>query len=165
MSWATRRRTFPSINAGRPFEYFFLDSFLDDLYQNERRTGGLLSSFAILVLVIACLGLFGLAAISAQHRRREIGIRKVLGAQLYGLVGLFIKEYAVLVFAASVLAIPLAMFASSKWLSTFAYQAPESAWVFVWVVLASLIVATVSVSYQAIRTALSNPVDALRNES
>jgi len=154
-----------SVNAGRPFEYFFLDSFLDNLYQNERRIGRLLSSFAILVVVIACLGLFGLAAISVQHRRREIGIRKVLGAQWYGLVGLFIKEYAVLVFAASVLAIPLAVFASAKWLSTFAYQAPQSAWVFLWVVLASLIVATISVSYQALRAALSNPVDALRNES
>ena len=118
----------------------------------------------MLVLLIACLGILGLASISAQQRRKELGVRKVLGAKVSGLVGLFVREYALLVIIASIVAIPLALWASTNWLNAFAYQVPVSVWVFAGVVAGSLTVAAFTVSVQVMKVALENPVLALRSE-
>lgn len=149
---------------GRPFEFFFLDRFLDDLYQTEAQTVRLLTAFSFLVLLIACLGILGLASISAQQRRKELGVRKVLGAKVGSLVGLFVREYALLVVVASVIAIPLSLLAIARWSNAFAYQAPGSVWMFVGVVSGSLIVAALTVTAQVFSVALENPVVALRSE-
>jgi putative ABC transport system permease protein len=147
-----------------PFTYDFVDQAFAALYQAEERLGRLFSGFAVLALFIACLGLFGLAAFTAEQRTKEIGIRKVLGASAGGLVLLLTKEFARLVAVAFVVAVPIAYLAMDRWLDTFAYRAALGPGVFVAAGLVALAVALGTVSYQALRAALSDPVKALRYE-
>jgi putative ABC transport system permease protein len=148
----------------RPFEPFFLDDNLNQLYKKEERLSLILSSFSMLAIVIACLGLFGLAAFATEQRTKEIGIRKVLGASVTNLVTLLSKDFAKLVLIANVIAWPVAWFAMSKWLEDFPYRIAMGPKFLIFASLAALAVAILTVSYQALRAALANPVDSLRYE-
>jgi putative ABC transport system permease protein len=147
-----------------PFVYTFLDETFAQLYKAEQRTRRLITFFAGLAILIACIGLFGLAAYIAEQRTKEIGIRKVFGATVSSIVMLLSKEFVGLVFVAIVLGIPLAYLMMQRWLETFAYRVEISWPIFLVAGLTALGVAILSVSYQSIKAALANPVDALRHE-
>lgn len=147
-----------------PFEYEFLDAQFDQMYRAEARMSQLLAWFAIIAIAIACLGLVGLAAFTAQQRRREIGIRKVLGASHQAISMLMCKEFLVLVLIANALAWPFAYFASQSWLDGFAYKADIGFAIFVATGIGAVLIALTTVSWQAIRAALVDPVEALRAE-
>ena len=148
----------------RPLLYSFLDDELDEAYRAELRLGNLFGAFAVLAVVIACLGLFGLTVFTAEQRTKEIGIRKVLGATVSHLVALLSKDFLKLVGVAFVIAAPVAYFTMNRWLEDFAYRIDLSGWVFVLAGVAALGVALLTVSYQAIRAALADPVKSLRYE-
>jgi len=151
-------------NAERPFEYTFLDDQVDALYRAEARVGRLFGAFAALAVGIACLGLLGLAALTAAGRTREIGIRKVLGASVSGIVLLLSREFVGLVLVASILATPMAYLAMRRWLDGFAYRVPVGADVFVLTIMLALFLALITVSFQSVRAALADPVKTLRHE-
>ncbi|NUM80395.1 FtsX-like permease family protein [bacterium] len=157
-------KAWASVAAKFPFEYKFLDQSYDSLYRNEIKQRSLLSVFSILAVCIACLGLFGLASFSAEKRTKEIGVRKVLGASVPQLVGLFTKEFVLLVLTANVVAIPVAYYAVRQWLQEFAYRIDIGIDMFLIAALAALAIAVLTVSYQAFRTATANPVEALKYE-
>jgi putative ABC transport system permease protein len=156
--------TWKKFSAERPFEYSFLDETYAKLYQSESRFQKVFISLVILGIIIACLGLLGLATFAAQQRVKEIGIRKVLGATVGNLVGLLTKDFLKLVFIALVLAIPIAWWAMNKWLLDFAYRIHIQWWVFIAAAVIALIIALVTISSQAIKAAISNPVKNLRIE-
>lgn len=146
------------------FEFKFLDQEIDSMYKAEARLYSLFKIFAVLAMLISCLGLWGLASFSAQQRTKEIGIRKVLGASVNAMVLLLSREFVILVLAAMAIATPLAYYGMSKWLQTFAFRINISYLVFVSVGIFSLTIALLTVSFQAIKAARSNPVESLRNE-
>ena len=148
----------------RPFEYYFLDASFDRLYRAEQQKATLLSIFTILSLIIACLGLFGLAAFTAEQRTKEIGVRKVLGASLADIVVLLSKGFAGLVLVAFVVATPLAYFGANWWLANFAYRVDISWPIFLIAGLAALGIAVLTVGYQAVKAAMADPVESLRYE-
>jgi len=147
-----------------PFEYRFLDEQLRSLYDSEENLGQVFGIFSLLAVLIACLGLYGLAAYAAEQRTKEIGIRKVLGATIGSLVGLMSKEFLKLVIIANLIAWPLAWFAMDRWLNNFAYRIEIAWWVFIAAGALALAIALLTVSWQAIRAAIANPVKALRYE-
>ena len=148
----------------RPFVYTFLDESLDQQYREEEQFGQVVGLFAVLAVFVACLGLFGLAALTTRQRTKEIGLRKVLGASVSGIVVLLTKEVARLVVVAFVLAAPVIYFAMDRWLEGFAYRTEIAWWIFLAAGLGALVIAVLTVSYQAIRAAVVNPVEALRYE-
>jgi putative ABC transport system permease protein len=148
----------------RPFEYHFLDEDYNALYKTETRTGQVFSTFAITAILLACLGLFALAAFTTVQRTKEIGIRKVLGASVTSITGLLSGDFLKLVGIAAIIAFPISWWAMHQWLEGFAYRIPISWWVFAAAGLLSMLVALVTVSFQAIRAALANPVESLRSE-
>lgn len=148
----------------RPFAYEFMDQRLAEMYENEARLSKLVSLYTGLALVIAALGLFGLSAFTAEQRRREIGIRKVLGASSGNILMLLSREFALLVLISFLLAAPLAYYGLSLWLDNFAYQAAFSPWLYVLGGLFTLSVALLTVSLQSWRAARANPIDAIRTE-
>lgn len=147
-----------------PFTYNFLDDNFDKLYKKDLKTSKLIFIFSLITIIISALGLFGLAAFTAEQRRKEIGIRKVLGATVQGITVLLSKEFLILVGIAVVIASPVAWWAMSKWLEDFAYRTNLSFWIFIGAGLVALVIAILSVSVQAVKTALANPVKALRTE-
>lgn len=147
-----------------PFTYFFLDEAFEQMHRADLQLTQVLQAFAGLAILIACLGLFGLATFTAEQRVKEIGVRKVLGASVSGLVGMLSKDVFVLVTVAFVVAIPLAYVAMDAWLQRFAYRIDLGMGVFVLVGGLALLIAWLTVAYQAIRAAHINPVDALRYE-
>jgi putative ABC transport system permease protein len=147
---------------GMPFSYQFLDESFDSMYRAEQRVGKLAVSFAILAIVIACLGLFGLASYMAEQRTKEIGVRKVLGASVPDIVSMLSKDFIRLVALASVFAFPIAWFCMNKWLEDFAYRVNIGWWIFIVAALIAVLIALFTVSFQAIKAALKNPVRALR---
>ena len=147
-----------------PFEYHFLDEDYNSLYKTETRTGELFGIFSITAILLACLGLFALAAFTTTQRTKEIGIRKVLGASLTNLAGLLSKDFLKLVAIASLIALPLSWWAMNSWLQGFIYHITLSWWMFAAVVILALLIALLTVSFQAIRAGLANPVDSLRSE-
>jgi putative ABC transport system permease protein len=149
---------------GFPFEYEFLDRALENLYRAERKQQVIFSVFAFVAISIACLGLFGLATYAAEQRTREIGIRKVLGASAGGLVMLLSKDFLKLVIIAFALAVPVSYYAMKQWLQDFAYRITIDAGIFLLAGSIALLIALATVSYQAIKAALANPVEALRYE-
>jgi len=151
-------------NPGYPFDYQFIDSDFDQLFKTETLTGTLAGVFASLAIFISCLGLFGLAAYTAERRIKEIGIRKVLGASVSGLVGLLSKDFLKLVCISCLLAFPLALWATHNWLQSYQYRINIHWWVFAAAGAAALLIALVTVSFQAIKAALTNPVKSLRSE-
>jgi putative ABC transport system permease protein len=150
--------------AGLPFSYRFMDDSFNDMYRNEERVGKLAVSFAVLAILIACLGLFGLATYMAEQRTKEIGIRKVLGASIGNVVSMLSKDFIILVLIASVLAFPVAWWAMHKWLQDFAYRITIGWWIFFAAGAIAFLIAFITVSSQAIKAALANPVRSLRTE-
>jgi ABC-type antimicrobial peptide transport system permease subunit len=163
-SIASIQGTWERVIPSYPFEYYFLDSEFDDLYRAEARMSSLLAWFAAIAIAIACLGLVGLAAFTAQQRRKEIGIRKVLGASHQTISMLLCREFLVLVALANLIAWPFAYIASRSWLDGFAYRAELSLMIFVVTGAAAITIALATVSWQAIRAALTDPVEVLRAE-
>ena len=150
--------------AGQPFNYQFMDQAFDNIYRSEQRIGKIFISFAVLAVFIACLGLFGLAAYTAEQRTKEIGIRKVLGADVTSIVALLSKDFLKLVLIGFVIATPIAWYAMHQWLQDFAYRIDISWWIFALAGLLAVLIALVTVSFQAIKAALANPVKSLRSE-
>lgn len=147
-----------------PLEYTFLDQEFDKLYQNDAKSSGLMSVFAIVAVIISSLGLFGLAAFTAEQRGKEIGIRKVLGATVAGLVTLLSKDFIALVIGALVIAAPLAGWLMSKWLDDFAYRIDMAWWIYASAGIIAVAIAFITISFQAIKAAMANPVKSLRSE-
>ena len=146
-----------------PFEYAFLDDQFNQLYANEEKLGSTLGFFTIIAFLIASLGLFGLAAFSAEQRKKEIGVRKILGASSGKIAWKLSQEFSILVGFAAVIAIPIAYITSYKWLQTFAYRVELTPVVFLTTAIVALFIAQLAVSYQAFRAALTNPVNILRD--
>ena len=155
---------YSKLNPGYPLDLQFLDETFHAQYLTEERTLTLAKYFAGLTILISCLGLFGLAAYDTERRTKEIGIRKVLGANTKGLIALLSKDFLKLVTIAIILASPLAWLLMSRWLQDFAYRISIEWWVFVLAGLSALLIALLAVSFQAIKAALSNPVKSLRTE-
>jgi len=148
----------------QPFEYVFFDDQFDKLYMTEVRSGKMITAFALLAIFIACLGLFGLASFTASQRTKEIGIRKVLGATFSRILFLLNKDFVKRVLAANLIAWPLAGYAMNQWLQNFAYRIQISIWMFLGSAAVALFIALLTVSYQTIKAAQSEPVDSLRYE-
>jgi putative ABC transport system permease protein len=152
------------LNPSEPFEYSFLDDDFQKNYEAENKLQSMVDSFTIIAILISCLGLFGLATFSAEQRIKEIGIRKVLGASVSSLVGLLSKEFMKLVLIALIIASPIAWFVMNKWLQDFAYRTSIGWWVFAITSVLALVIALITVSFQAVKAALTNPVKNLRTE-
>ncbi|HVU83516.1 MAG TPA: FtsX-like permease family protein, partial [Puia sp.] len=148
----------------RPFSYFFLDEFFNKQYQGEERFGKLFLNFAVLAIIISCLGLLGLASYSTLQRTREIGIRKVLGASVPNIVNLLSKDFLKLVAVAILIASPIAWYVMDRWLKDFAYRISIGWWIFLAAAFLAAMIALLTVSFQAIKAAVANPVSSLRAE-
>jgi putative ABC transport system permease protein len=149
---------------GLPFSYTFMDADFNNIYKAEQRTGKLFITFSIFAILIACLGLFGLVTYAAEQRTKEIGIRKVLGAKVGGIVAMLSRDFAKLVLIALLISFPVAWWAMTKWLESFAYRVDISWWIFVLAGVIAMGIALVTVSVQTIRAALANPVKSLKTE-
>jgi putative ABC transport system permease protein len=157
-------KSWHKLNPGEPFEYSFLDDDFQKNYLTEIRLSSIVSYFTLIAIIICCLGLFGLATFSAEQRIKEIGVRKVLGASVTGIVALLSKDFLKLVLIAIVIASPLAWYVMHKWLQDFAYRIDMDWWIFVLAGIIATLIAFVTISFQAIKTANSNPVKSLRTE-
>ncbi len=149
---------------GKPLDFNFLDERFNNLYRAEQQMGSIFVTFALLSIVVACLGLLGLSAFAAESRTREIGIRKVLGASVSGIVTLLSKDFVKLVFVAILIGSPIAWWAMNQWLQDFAYRIELQWWMFAAAGLAAMAIALLTVGWQAIRAAVANPVESLRTE-
>lgn len=147
-----------------PLTYSFLDENFSLLYKTEERTGSLFNVFSALAIVISCLGLFGLATYSAQVKTREIGIRKVLGSSVGGIIRLLASEFVLLIIISILIAVPIAWYSMSKWLQDFAYKIDMTVWVFLLAGGGATLIALATLSIQSIKAALANPVKSLRSE-
>lgn len=154
------RQFFP----GKAFEYTYLNESLRETYEQESRLMQLIGDFAVVAIVLACFGLFGLVDFTVRQRRKEIGIRKVLGATVAGITGLLAKDFLKLVAVAFVIATPVAYYVMNQWLTDFAYRVHLQWWIFVAAGVAAILVAFLTVSVQSVRAALVNPVESLKNE-
>ena len=161
---ATMKKNWDSFNTGEPFTYAFMDDLFNKTYATEQKTGTILNLFSVLTIFLACLGLFGLATYTAEQRTKEIGIRKVLGASVSQIMRMLSKEFVKLVLIASLIAFPVAWWAMNKWLQSFAYRIDIRWWVFAVAVFVALLIALFTISFQAIKAAISNPVESLRSE-
>jgi putative ABC transport system permease protein len=153
-----------SIAPNQDFDYTFLDETIAAQYKAEQRTSSIVKIASGLSIFIACMGLFGLATLAVTRRTKEIGIRKVLGANVSGIVGLLSKDFAKLIIIAAVIAFPLAWWFMNDWLKDFAFRVNISWWVFIVAGASALLIALITISFQAIRAALANPVKSLRTE-
>jgi len=148
----------------RPFSYYFLDEFFDRQYRSEVRFGNLFLNFAILAIFISCLGLLGLASYSTIQRTKEIGVRKVMGATVSNIVNLLSKDFLKLVLISFIIASPIAWLGMYKWLQNFAYRINLEWWAFLLAGFAAIVIAFITVSFQAVKAAIANPVKSLRTE-
>jgi putative ABC transport system permease protein len=153
-----------ALSPNQHFEYSFMDEDFNNAYQFEQHTGKLFLCFTVFAIIIACLGLFGLAAYAAEQRNREIGIRKVLGADVSVIVAMLSKDFIKLVFISIGIGAPLAWFAMQKWLQGFAYRENIPWWVIASAAFGAIVIALVTISFQSIKAALANPVESLRSE-
>jgi putative ABC transport system permease protein len=160
----TIQNKWQSTTTGQPFNYTFMDDDFKKIYTAEQQTGKLFITFAVFAIFIGCLGLFGLVTYAAEQRTKEIGVRKVLGASVSGIVAMLSKDFAKLVLISSLIAFPLAWWAMHRWLQSFAYRINISWWVFVIAGTAAILIALITVSFQAIKAAVANPVKSLRTE-
>ncbi len=149
---------------GKPFEYYFIDQDISRLYLSEQKTSELFTAFSILAIFIACLGLFGLAAFTAERRTKEIGIRKALGSSVSGIVFLLSKEFTKWVLIANIIAWPVAYYFMNNWLKDFAYRINMNLWIFILSGVLALLIALLTVSIHAVRAARANPIKSLRYE-
>ena len=147
-----------------PLDYKFVDESYGAMYNSEEKLSELLWIFTIMAIIVGCMGLFGLAAFSAEQRTKEIGIRKVLGANVFNIVGLLSRNFLVLIVIASLIAFPIAWWAMNNWLKDFPYRIMISWWMFAAAIIAALAIALLTVSFQSIKAALTNPVRSLRTE-
>jgi len=158
------KKTWEKFFPGMPFDYSFLDVDYNTLYNNERLTGKTFTIFSLLAIFIASLGLFGLASLISEWRTKEIGIRKVFGASISGIVFMLSKEFTKWVVISNIAAWPFAYYVMNMWLQNFAYRVNITLWSFIFAAFLSLTIALITVSYRSVRAAVSNPVDALRYE-
>ena len=149
---------------GYPLDYKFMDESYGAMYKGEEKLSDLLWIFTIMAIIVGCMGLFGLAAFSAEQRTKEIGIRKILGASTFNIVGLLSKNFLLLILIASLIAFPVAWWAMNSWLKDFPYRVNISLWIFFVAGLAAVIVALITISFRAIKAAITNPVKSLRTE-
>ncbi|MGE5400524.1 MAG: ABC transporter permease [Ignavibacteriales bacterium] len=157
-------REWKKIMPDRPFIYNFVDESYDKLYKTEKRTGSLLLIFCTLAIIISSFGLFNLISLIAQTRKKEIGIRKVLGASVSNVVVMITREFIIIILAANIIAWPVAYFAMNSWLQDFAYRITLSPWPFIFSALITLFIAIVTLSYQALKAAITNPVQSIKYE-
>ena len=160
----TMKKDWNDLKGEVPFSSTFLDDRFNNSYASEQKIGLILSIFAGVTIFVACLGLLGLATFTAEQRTKEIGIRKVLGASVADITVLLTKEFVLLVVIALLIASPLAWIFMNKWLQDFAYRVSISGWVFVSAGLAAILIALSTVGFQAIKSAIANPVKSLRTE-
>jgi putative ABC transport system permease protein len=153
-----------TFSPNQAFRYTFLDESFANMYANVQRTGNIFTSFAVLAIIIACLGLFALSAFMAEQRNKEIGIRKVLGASVSGITAMLSKDFVKLVIVSIIVASPIAYWAMTKWLQDFAYRIAISWWMVAVAGLCAIIIALLTISFQSIKAALMNPVKTLRTE-
>ena len=158
------KRAWQVVAPNQDFEYHFLDESLASVYEQEQKSATVVKIASVLSIFIACMGLFGLATLTVTRRTKEIGIRKVLGANALQLVRLLSKDFLVLVVVAALVAFPIAWWAMQKWLSDFAYRTSIGWWVFALAATASIVIALVTISTQSIKAAMMNPVKSLRTE-
>lgn len=161
---STMKKQWDSYNVDEPFTYNFMDDLFNKTYAAEQKTGTILNLFSALIIFVACLGLFGLVTYTAEQRTKEIGIRKVLGASISQVIQMLSKEFLKLVLIASLIAFPVAWWGMNEWLQGFAYRTNVSWWVFAVAGFAALLIALITISFQAIKAAIANPVKSLRNE-
>jgi putative ABC transport system permease protein len=161
---ASAEKVWKAYGSEFPFSYSFLDDDYNQMYQSDQRAGTLFNAFAAIAIFISCLGLFGLATYTAQVKTKEIGIRKVLGASITDITGLLAKEFIALVFIAFIIAAPIAWFAMNKWLQNYAYRININLWTFFVAGVSALLIALLTIGYQAIKSAMANPVKSLRTE-
>ena len=152
------------INPGIPYEYEFLDDHFKEVYRADSQISTIVGALAILAIIISCLGLFGLASYAAEKRVKEVGIRKVLGASLQHIVFKLSKDFLKYVLIAALIALPLSWLAINKWLQDYAYRVDISWWIFLVAVILALVIAFVTISFQAIKAAVANPIKSLRTE-
>lgn len=158
------RTTWAQFDSQYPFEYSFVDDQYDALYRTEVRLGKLFSYFTTLAILIGCLGLFGLTSFTTEQRTKEIGIRKVLGASVQGIIYMLVRDFTKWVFLAVVVAWPIGYLVMNSWLKNFAYRANLGVWIFLSSALLAFMISIVTVSYQSIRAALANPANSIRTE-
>ena len=158
------KRAWQVVAPNQDFEYHFLDESLASAYEQEQKSATVVKIASALSIFIACMGLFGLATLTVTRRTKEIGVRKVLGANALQLVRLLSKDFLVLVVIAALVAFPIAWWAMQKWLSDFAYRTSIDWWVFALAATASIVIALVTISTQSIKAAMMNPVKSLRTE-
>jgi putative ABC transport system permease protein len=158
------QKIYKNIDPGEPFKYSFMDADFNKTYQAEQKMGGLSITFAVLAILIACLGLFGLITYAAEQRTKEIGIRKVLGATVTNVTTMLSKDFLKLVLIAALIAFPFSWWAMNKWLQSFAYRIHISWWIFLAAGVIAILIAMITVSFQAIKAAVKNPVESLRTE-
>ncbi len=161
---ASMEKVFKQFNPGFPFRYYFTDEEMLKNYKAEQTVSKLSRYFSFLAIFISCLGLFGLITFTAEQRVKEIGIRKVLGASVSGIVRMLSRDFLILVLIAAMIAFPVAWWAMNRWLSDFAYRIDIGWWVFVVAGIAAILIALLTVSFQAIKAAIANPVKSLRTE-
>ena len=149
---------------GQPFDFYFLDDAFNALYEKEVKTGRIFGAFAVMAVLIACLGLLGLTSFNVSRRRREISVRKVMGASFSRLVCLLNGDFARLILLANILACPVAYYVTSRWLREFAYRVPLKPWIFLLASLLSLAGALIVAGWETVRAALRNPAEVLRHE-
>jgi putative ABC transport system permease protein len=155
---------FAKYSPAEPFDYKFIDEEYDSRFRGESRIGQLASFFTVLAIFISCLGLFGLASFVAEQRTREIGVRKILGASVFNLWKMLSKDFVLLVGLACLIAIPIAWWLLHQWLQAYAYRTDISWWIFAAAGIGALGITLLTVSYQSIKAAISNPVSSLRSE-
>jgi len=158
------KKEIAQIDPSFPFEYSFMNQDFENTFVAEQQMGLVLNIFTVMALIIACLGLFGLSAFTAEQRVKELGIRKVLGAKMSELVILFTSEFAKLIVISILIAIPIAYFLVDDWLTNFAYRTSIDLWVFVLAAFFALTITIMTVSFQALKSALVNPIESLRTE-
>jgi len=161
---ANMEKLYKQFNPGFPFKYYFTDDEIANRYKAEYTVSKLSRYFAFLAIFISCLGLFGLVTFTAEQKTKEIGIRKVLGASVTGIVGMLSKDFLTLVIIAAVIAFPVAWWAMHRWLNDFAYRVNIGWWVFVVAGIVALLIALLTISFQSIKAAVANPVKSLRTE-
>jgi putative ABC transport system permease protein len=155
---------FKSYNPSQPFEYKFIDEEFARKFGDEERIGKLAASFAVLAIFISCLGLFGMASFMAERREKEIGVRKVLGASVFNLWKLLSREFVILVLISMLIAVPVSWYYLQGWLQHYTYRTAMSWWIFITAGLGALAITILTVSFQAVKAALANPVESLRTE-
>jgi len=158
------QKEWKQLNNEYPFDYFFMDEQMNHFYKSDMRLMYVLDIFAVLAIMIACMGLFGLSIYTTQLRTKEVGIRKVLGASVYSITFLLSGDFLKMVLISSIISFPLAWWAMNNWLQDFAYRIHISAWIFGAAALLAMFIAVITVSFQAIKTAMQNPVKSLRTE-